>query len=879
MYLNIFCLNKVSLPLPHPLFTFHFPLSTFHFHFLSLIPYHSITSLDPFSTNITNPSITLSSHPSVTTRLFLVNPPHPNLIMSNPSSSTRHQNLITYASLLIPILSIIKYRRSITSFIKNQTSSNQNQNLHDGQPRGARVPQTPAYLTTPQYEIAQREMFKTRSDGQRELLIPHRGKLRKILIRPTSTNAIDLHSMYFTPPKSSIRSNGKKSVGVNREFFRQLKCLLMIIIPRSTSKEVFMIIFHSFFLLMRTYLSLLVAKLDGIIVRDLVSADLKGFAKGLLYWYLLAVPSTYTNSMIRFLQSKLSLSFRTRLTRYAHDLYLSSNQNFYKLINLDTRITSPDQYLTADIAKFCDSLSSLYSNISKPALDLILFNYQLGKSIGKVGSIGLIINYLITGWILRQITPAFGKLSAVETKLEGDFRLTHARLITNSEEISFYNGSRLEKDILNRTYLRLIRHVNSIFKIRIAYSMVEDLVIKYAWSAVGYMLVSIPVFFPNQVSPITKPSGPIAALESSAQHSSVAKRTESYIANRRLMLSLADAGGRMMSSGKDLAELAGYTSQVYTLLATLHELNQNRFQSIDSNSGTCRLDLRSINGKIVEGEEDVVEFSHVPIVVPSLVPGRDGELLVQDLSVKISSGEHCLITGPNGVGKTAIARILAGLWPCFEGVIRKPRADQIMYLPQRPYLSLGSLRDQVIYPHSFPEFEALGGTDDELIKILEQAHLGYLPNREGGWDTVKEWKDVLSGGEKQRVAIARLFYHSPRFAVMDECTSAVSTDVEGLMYQHAKELGITLITISHKPSLLKYHDYLLKLTSGSSGVDREDDQHQENQLGWELSKIGSEAEKMSTVEKELDQLKLKLNEVDQWKQRLQQISVELAFQK
>lgn len=240
----------------------------------------------------------------------------------------------------------------------------------------------------------------------------------------------------------------------------------------------------------------------------------------------LVVNDVILYQQIRFLQSKMALSFRTRLTRYAHDLYLSSNQNFYKLINLDTRITAADQFLTADIAKFCDSLSSLYSNISKPALDLILFNYQLGKSIGKFGSMGLIINYLITGWILRQITPAFGKLSAVETKLEGDFRLTHARLITNSEEISFYNGSQLEKDILNRTYLRLIRHVNSIFKIRIAYSMAEDLVIKYAWSAVGYMLVSIPVFFPSQVSQPGSARGPIATFDSSTGHSSVAKRTE-----------------------------------------------------------------------------------------------------------------------------------------------------------------------------------------------------------------------------------------------------------------------------------------------------------------------------------------------------------------
>lgn len=113
----------------------------------------------------------------------------------------------------------------------------------------------------------------------------------------------------------------------------------------------------------------------------------------------------------------------------------------------------------------------------------------------------------------------------------------------------------------------------------------------------------------------------------------------------------------MMTSGKDLAELAGYTSQVYTLLATLHDLNQNRFQSNQNEARSCRFDMEAINSRIVEGEEDVVEFSHVPVVVPSLVPGRDGELLVDDLCVKIRRGEHCLITGPNGGKSMCSARV------------------------------------------------------------------------------------------------------------------------------------------------------------------------------------------------------------------------------
>lgn len=120
------------------------------------------------------------------------------------------------------------------------------------------------------------------------------------------------------------------------------------------------------------------------------------------------------------------------------------------------------------------------------------------------------------------------------------------------------------------------------------------------------------------------------------------------------MLSLADAGGRMMTSGKDLAELAGYTSRVYSLLSALHDLNQGRYENLDDyrpeGEDPPPYDLGSVNGRVVEGEEDVVSFEHVPIVVPSLVPERGGEVLVRDLNLKIRRGEHCLITGPNGGG-------------------------------------------------------------------------------------------------------------------------------------------------------------------------------------------------------------------------------------
>ncbi|CEG69260.1 hypothetical protein RMATCC62417_05363 [Rhizopus microsporus] len=636
----------------------------------------------------------------------------------------------------------------------------------------------------------------------------------------------------------------QQKVGVNKQFLQQLESISTILFPHWRTKETFLLILHSIFLVLRTYLSVVVARLDGRIVKDLVNGHGKRFLKGLLYWFAIAIPATYTNSMIRYFQSKLSIGFRTRLTNYIHDLYLDNQKTFYKVLNLDNRIQGADQFITTDVARFCETLSSLYSNLAKPILDTIIFNYQLTKSIGFAGFIGLTLNYIITARLLRAVTPSFGKLAAIEAKLEGDFRAAHTRLITNAEEIAFYNGAELEHSILNKTYLKLIKHINSIFKIRIGYNMFEDFLIKYSWSAFGLIMCAIPVFTPHLVS--DQPS-------EAADGDQVGARTKGFITNKRLMMSLADAGGRMMYSYKELAELAGYTSRVYNLLSVLHALRKDQYDSPDE-----KYSLARIRGRIMY--DNSIQFDHVPIITPA--PGRVGELLVKDLNIQMRPGEHLLVTGPNGVGKTAVARVIASLWPVFEGTLTRPTDRDIFYIPQKPYLSLGTLRDQVIYPHTKEQMIQAGRTDDELLDILKIVHLAYIPDREGGWETVKEWKDVFSGGEKQRIGMARLFYHHPKFAVLDECTSAVSTDVEGLMYNHAKDMGITLLTISHRPALFKYHRFLLRLT-GNNGE-------------WEWETIGTK-EQLQSVEKEMASLQEKLNQVDQLKARLIEIDRELAL--
>ncbi|OCF40747.1 ATP-binding cassette, subfamily D (ALD), peroxisomal long-chain fatty acid import protein [Kwoniella heveanensis CBS 569] len=740
--------------------------------------------------------------------------------------------------------------------------------------RRRRETETP--LNTPALEKKLVDLYIPDPSGSRTLLVPHMGRVSKVRITPTPAELYASHVASFPP------LDPRERLGVNKRFWKMLVAVLRVAFPSKTGKEAFLLVLHTFFLLSRTVLSVMVARLDGRIVRDLVSANGAGFIRGLGWWFALAIPSTYTNSMIRYLERKLALAFRTNLTRYIHDLYLNDNLNYYNL----------HRFITTDVARFCDSLAALYGNIGKPALDMIIFTSQLAASLGPLGTIGLFANYGFTAWVLRKATPAFGRMAATEARLEGEYRAGLGRIGRDGEEVAFYNGGKREKGILMAAYERLAKHVHTVFKARIPYGMTEDFVIKYLWSACGYGLMSLPILFPaasTALNPTTRKS-----------HHEVAERTESYVSNRRLLLSLADAGGRLMYSGKDLAELSGYTGRVYALLSSMHALNNNiypknpRPESLEADEPFY--DLSNVHGKVVVGPKHLL-LRGVPIVAPAggaAGAERGGEELIRQLDLRVEQGEHTLITGPNGVGKTSIARIVAELWPTWSGLLERPVHGEggLFFLPQRPYLSIGSLRD---HPHTYAEMKARGRTDSELMSILENVHLAYLPSREGGWETRKEWKDVLSGGEKQRMGMARLFYHRPSYAILDECTSAVSSDVEGLMYEHAKSLGITLVTISHRPSLLKYHNRHLRLGDPTnvsvlsrpqsriqSRIDLNDPTSSTPSTplaahGWQLTKLNSTSdEEKLELDHEIERIEKQLSEdVKIWEERLADINREL----
>jgi ATP-binding cassette subfamily D (ALD) long-chain fatty acid import protein len=289
----------------------------------------------------------------------------------------------------------------------------------------------------------------------------------------------------------------------------------------------------------------------------------------------------------------------------------------------------------------------------------------------------------------------------------------------------------------------------------------------------------------------------------------LADRTAGFFTNRRILMNTSDAIGRIMRSWRKVNELSGYTARVAQMFHVFDDMEASRFQRnfkplpLDHDPSAAREPFVG-QGKVVDSE--FIQVEGLTLVNPT------GDVLAENMSFTVPRGTHVFISGPNGCGKSSLFRVLGGLWPVVKGTVKKPLKDKaLFYIPQRPYLSLGSLRDQIIYPMDHDAFVKAGGRDEELMKILGIVKLEYLIDNYGGFDAVKNWKDCLSGGEKQRVAMARLFFHRPNYAILDECSSAVSIDVEGAMYTEAKKQGISLITVSHRHTLWKFHEYILTM--------------------------------------------------------------------
>jgi ATP-binding cassette subfamily D (ALD) protein 3 len=657
-----------------------------------------------------------------------------------------------------------------------------------------------------------------------------------------------------TTTKITPASKQNNKVRVGKLFFQRLGDILKIIVPSWKSAEALHLFILTILLYSRTILSIKVADITGKNAQYIVQKNLKDIFLGIVQFALIGVPASLVNSGLRYATDSLSLLFRKRLTDHVNNEYLKGT-NFYKASNLggESRIDNADQRVTRDIERFSESLSSLYATIFKPLLDVILFTYKLALVLGPQGPALIFTYYFFNALVKRFLMPAFGKLTARESELEGDYRMAHQRLITNSEEIAFYDGSKREKEIISRLFMGVYHHANYFNHLKFLVGIFDEFLVKYGASIIGYVILALPI------------------IQGRTGSKTTADLTGDFVRNRQLLISLAKAIGQLIVLFNKVTMLAGLTARVAELLEmvkTLEGAGNAPFELRDDDtrqklaqpapeqqpvdvykqdaqmdewlakfSERKRVQRTRVNttlpseaelqqlvltsgkrGVLLEGE--LIKFMNVSIVSP------EGKLLASDMSFEVKRGQNVIITGPNGAGKSSLFRILGELWPLHCGVVVKPRKEDVLFVPQKPYLVLGSLRDQVIYPHKEVDMKAAGVTDSDLERLMDVVDPSRTILNQWKWTEVKDWLNTFSGGQKQRVAMARVFYHRPLYAVLDECTSAVSLEVEGKIYETCSKLGITLFTVSHKPYLRQYHDYELNL---------------DGRGGWSWTKIDKEA--------------------------------------
>ena len=305
-----------------------------------------------------------------------------------------------------------------------------------------------------------------------------------------------------------------------------------------------------------------------------------------------------------------------------------------------------------------------------------------------------------------------------------------------------------------------------------------------------------------------------------------------------------------IQTGANISELAGFTGRLGEMYEVMNEIEKDTelnnigkvteehslLESTTSNNNYQQESDRS--GSTDTNDVNYIEFKNVSVSVPKGIREkyRTNHNLVENLSFKILPTQHTLIAGPSGCGKSSVLRILANLWPNNSGQIIKPSTTlgnsskpNIFYVPQNPYISSGSLRDQITYPLKTPK----RNVEDHpaLLEAIQQSRLEYILERvhKKDWDGECNWNELLSPGEKQRLALARIFYHKPKFVILDEATSACDVNVEEMIYRDIIKQGSTVVSVGHRPTIVKFHTHMLRLNGSASTL--------ENAKGWEFGEI------------------------------------------
>lgn len=489
-------------------------------------------------------------------------------------------------------------------------------------------------------------------------------------------------------------------------------------------------------------------------------------------YILLAVYSYY-------LQQTLILNWRRWLTTRFIDIWLQ-NKTYYNLQMFGKDTDNPDQRISEDVRQFVEMTLSFGIGILKAfctfaSFVVILYNLSGSLSFTFMGKTWTINGYMLWASLLYSvigtyITHLVGrklvKINFIQQKYEADFRFSMIRLRESAESVAFYRGEAQEGSVFKQRFKILL---DNFWKL---VNKQKQLVFLNS----GYSQIAI--IFPFVVA------------------------MNRYLTKEVTLgglMQVASAFGRVQDSLSYFVDMYSSIAQWQAVVMRLTYFGRHMHE-VSQQAERFHVERFAA--------ADVVEADNMQINLP------DGKPLLENISFTLHPGHNVLIKGVSGSGKSTLLRAISGIWPFVDGKIFLPERDKLMFIPQKPYLPLGTLRAALNYPGNKPI------DDTELIYLMDLCQIGYLKDK---LDLEADWSHVLSVGEQQRLAFVRAHIQQPQWLFLDEATSALDEDTEATMYSLLQERlqQTTVVSVGHRSTLNKYHELVLRLNKSTRQVTLE----------------------------------------------------------